>query len=218
MPEERFQIDTPRGPVSAALRVEDTSRTISVVAHGAGVDMDHPLMVGFAEGLEVSGMGSLRFNFPYMEAGRKAPDRPEVLLDSYRAAYEVAGERLPGKQRFACGKSMGGRIASLLVADGMPTDGLVFIGYPIHAPGKPDQRKTDHLSRIKARMLFLQGTRDPFAKPAAVEELIASLRPWARLHAVEGGNHSCVVRGASELETGRLLGGRAARFIQAADR
>jgi uncharacterized protein len=218
MVEERVEIATGKGPVAAAMRAMDASRAIAVVAHGAGVGMDHPLMVGFADGLEASGMASLRFNFPYMEQGRRAPDREDVLRESYRAAYEVAGERLPGKQRFAGGKSMGGRIASILVAEGMPADGLIFIGYPMHPPGKPDRRKTDHLSKIKARMLFLQGTRDPFARPEVVEEVIASLRPWARLHAVQGGNHSCVVPGTSELETGRLLGGRAARFIQAADR
>ncbi|HYU58413.1 MAG TPA: alpha/beta family hydrolase [Actinomycetota bacterium] len=215
---ERFTLETPRGPVSAAWHLPPGPRAIALVAHGAGVNMDHPLMVGFAEGLEVSGMAALRFNFRYMEEGRKAPDGEASLREVYRAANDWTQERFPGKLHFACGKSLGGRIASMLVADGMPTDGLVFIGYPLHAPGKPEKLRADHLERIRVRMLFLWGTKDPFARESALRPLIERLRPWARLHAVTGGDHSCVVRGVPEDETGRLLGGRAARFIQAAER
>jgi predicted alpha/beta-hydrolase family hydrolase len=189
-----------------------------VVAHGAGVSMDHPLMRGFSLGLEVSGMASLRFNFRYMEEGRKAPDPEASLRDVYGAVFEAAGAWLPDKGRFAAGKSLGGRIASMLVADGMEADGLVFIGYPLHPPGKPERLRTEHLQHVRVRMLFLQGTRDPFARQDILAEVIEGLRPWARLHLVEGGDHSCVLRGASPEETGHLLGGRTARFIQAGER
>jgi hypothetical protein len=113
---------------------------------------------------------------------------------------------------------MGGRIGSLVVADGLEVEGLVFLGYPLHPPGKFDRLRTEHLSGIRARMLFLQGTRDPFARPDLLEQAIADLQPWAKLHLVEGGDHSCVTRGQDPREAGSLLGGRAARFIQAADR
>ena len=219
VPEERITIETPRGPVSGALHVPSTVRSVAVVAHGAGVAMDAPILVAFSEGLEASGMASLRFNFRYMEEGRKAPDPEASLREVYQAAYEAAVERLPGKPVYACGKSMGGRIGSMVVADGaIQTEGLVFMGYPLHPPGKPERLRSEHLHRIKARMLFLQGSRDPFAKRELLEPLIQELKPWARLHVVEGGDHSCVVRGTSQEDTGRLLGGRAARFIQAADR
>lgn len=218
MPEERFAVETPRGAVSAALHLPDGPRAIVVVGHGAGVAMDHPLLRAFSEGLEVSGMASLRFNFRYAEEGRKAPDAEASLREVYRAAFDAAVERVAGKPVYASGKSMGGRIGSLLVADGLQVEGLVFIGYPLHPPGKFDRLRTQHLGRIRARMLFLQGSRDPFARTDLLERTIQELHPWARLHVVEGGDHSCVVRGQSPEEAGQLLGGRAARFIQAADR
>jgi predicted alpha/beta-hydrolase family hydrolase len=216
---ERITIETPRGPVSGALHLPNGVRAVAVVAHGAGVAMDAPLLVAFAEGLEASGMAALRFNFRYTEEGRKRPDPEASLREVYQAAYEAAVERVPGKPVYACGKSMGGRIGSMVVADGaIETEGLVFIGYPLHPPGKPERLRKDHLTNINARMLFLQGSRDPFARRELLEPLIEELKPWGRLHLVEGGDHSCVVKGVSQEETGRLLGGRAARFIQAADR
>ncbi len=216
---EPITIETPRGPVSGALHLPTGVRAVAVVAHGAGVAMDAPLLVAFAEGLEDSGMAALRFNFRYTEEGRKAPDPEASLREVYQAAYEAAVERVPGKPVYACGKSMGGRIGSMVVADGaIETEGLVFIGYPLHPPGKPERLRKDHLTKISARMLFLQGSRDPFARKEVLDPLIEELKPWARLHLVEGGDHSCVVKGVSQEETGHLLGGRAARFIQAADR
>jgi predicted alpha/beta-hydrolase family hydrolase len=218
MAEERITIDTPRGPVSGVLRTPDGARAMVVVAHGAGVAMDHPLLRAFSDGLEASGMASLRFNFRYTEEGRKAPDPEASLREVYRAALDDGISRLPGKPVYASGKSMGGRIGSLVVADGVEVEGLIFLGYPLHPPGKFDRLRTEHLERIRARMLFLQGTRDPFARPDLLKAAIDQLQPWAKLHLVEGGDHSCVVRGQTPEEAGHLLGGRAARFIQAADR
>jgi uncharacterized protein len=215
---EPLTIETPRGAVSGLLHLPAGSRAMAVVAHGAGVGMDHPIMAGFSEGLEASGMASLRFNFRYTEEGRKAPDPEASLREVYRAAFEAGTNRLPGKPAYACGKSMGGRIGSLLAADGeLGIEGLIFMGYPLHAPGKFDRLRTEHLARIGAPMLFLQGSRDPFARRDLLEAAIADLSPWARLHLVEGGDHSCMLRGADPRETGALLGARAAQFIQAAD-
>jgi predicted alpha/beta-hydrolase family hydrolase len=113
---------------------------------------------------------------------------------------------------------MGGRIASMAVAEGMPADGLLFLGYPLHPPGKPDRLRDEHLYRIRVPMLFLEGTDDPFARFDLLKDLTSKLGRWAVLHPVEGGDHSFRVRGARrpDEEIGRLLGSVAARFMQSA--
>src|SRR2546423_7149132 len=193
---------------------------ILVVGHGAGNDMDAPLLVGFTDGLAAAGVGSLRFNFPYKRQGRRAPDPAPVLRDALTAAFEEARGRSRGRPVFAGGKSLGGRIASLLVADGMPAAGLVFVGYPLHPPGKPERIRDDHLDRIEVPMLFLQGTSDPFARWDLVEAVCKRLGGRAALHPVKGGDHSFRVRGARmpDEEIGRALAGPAAEFMHRAQR
>jgi predicted alpha/beta-hydrolase family hydrolase len=210
-----IEIDTPRGVVSGAWTKGDP---VVVVAHGAGNDMDSPLLVGFAEGLGEAGVGSLRFNFRYKQQGRKAPDPPQVLRDVFTAAFEDAVRRAAGTQVFAGGKSLGGRIASLLVADGLGAAGLVFLGYPLHPPGKSDRPRDEHLDRIEAPMLFLEGTRDPFARWELIEQVCARLGERATLHAVEGGDHSFRVRGrrVPDEDIGRELAVVAAGFVRTA--
>lgn len=216
--EERLEIDTGHGTVSGLWAWEPHARAAIVIGHGAGVSMDAPFLAGFAANLNESTIGTLRFNFPYMEKGRRSPDPAPVLLDAFRAAFEAARERIGGKRLFAGGKSMGGRIASMAVADGMPATGLVFIGYPLHPPGKPDRLRDQHLYGIKAPMLFLQGTNDAFARFDLITDLTERLGRWAILHPVEGADHSFRVRGtkSDEVATGRLLASVAVRFIQTA--
>ncbi|MGN6379615.1 MAG: alpha/beta hydrolase family protein, partial [Gaiellales bacterium] len=113
-----------------------------VLAHGAGAGMRSPFMAGLAEGLAERGVTTLRFDFPYMAAGRRAPDRAPRLVESWRAAFAEAAERSPGVP-LAGGKSMGGRIASMAAADGMPAAGLVFLGYPLHPPGRPERMRDE---------------------------------------------------------------------------
>lgn len=215
MRERRLTIDTERGKVSAALTGSGKGAPIFVLAHGAGRDMEDPLLVGFAEALGAASVSCLRFNFPYRELGRKAPD-PEPVL---RAAWEAAFERGAGlgTPAWAGGKSLGGRIASMVVADGLPAAGLVFVGYPLHPPGKPERIRDAHLPSIRVPMLFLQGSKDPFARPDLLEKTLKRLGDRATLHAVEGGDHSFRVRGApkDDLGTGRSLGEIAARFMKA---
>jgi predicted alpha/beta-hydrolase family hydrolase len=179
--------------------------------------MESPLLVGFTEGLAEAGVGSLRFNFPYKEQGRRAPDPPPVLRDALTAAFDEAGRRAKGKPVFVGGKSLGGRIASLLVADGLSAAGLVFVGYPLHSPGKFERLRDEHLERIRAPMLFLQGTKDPFARWDLLEAVVARLGKRATLHPVEGGDHSFRVRGVKvpDGEIGRSLAEPAAAFIRA---
>jgi uncharacterized protein len=211
-------IETDRGPVSALWAWPPAARGAVVVAHGAGGDMQGALLEGFASCLYEATFGTLRFNFPYKEQGRKSPDASGVLLRTYASAVEAARSMVREKPVFVGGKSLGGRIASMAVADGLRADGLVFLGYPLHAPGKTEQLRDEHLYRIREPMLFLQGTEDPFARFDLVEALVDRLGRWAVLHPVEGGDHSFRVKGSrrDDAGTGRLLGSVAARFIQSA--
>ena len=164
-----------------------------VFAHGAGAGEDHPWMVRAAKGLAARGIRVLTFNFPYKEAGRNAPDPGAVLEEAFQSAWRGATRGATGRL-FAGGKSMGGRIASQAAARGLfepAASGLVFFGYPLHPPGKPDQRRDRHLPKIQLPMLFLQGTRDPFGSPEEMQALAAGL-PTATLRLIEGGDHSLV--------------------------
>jgi uncharacterized protein len=210
--EGRLSFDTPRGAVSGILT--GSGGPLLTLAHGAGNDMEAPLLGGFAEGLAAAGVACLRFNFPYAEQGRRGPDREPVLREAWAAAFEEG--RGHGDPVWAGGKSLGGRIASMMVADGsMPASGLVFVGYPLHPPGKPDRVRDGHLGDIAVPMLFLQGTADPFARWELLEASVGRLGDRAVLHPVEGGDHSFRVRGRpkDDAGTGSALGEAAARFI-----
>lgn len=213
MTEQRIRIETPKGPVSGVL-TGPAGAPLVVLAHGAGNDLDAPLLVGFAEGLASGEVACLRFNFPYREQGRRAPDPERVLREVWSAAFEHA--RTVTEEAWVGGKSLGGRIASMLVAEGLPARGLVFVGYPLHPPGKPERTRDAHLSEIEAPMLFVQGTGDPFARWDLIQESVRGLGDRATLHPVPGGDHSFRVRGEPKDDegTGRRLGAVAARFIR----
>jgi predicted alpha/beta-hydrolase family hydrolase len=164
-----------------------------IVAHGAGNDMENPLIVAFTDGLSRSGYPTLRFNFPYKELGKKAPDRPDVLERTWISAYEFFKKKTESISAgiVAAGKSMGGRIASQLVAEGrLPVDGLIFLGYPLHPPGRKDKLRDAHLYRIQIPMLFFAGTRDSLCDLGKLNHVLNKLKaPWA-LNVIEGGDHS----------------------------
>ena len=190
---------------------------VLVLAHGAGSGMRAPFMAGFAEGIGRLGVATLRFEFPYMQAGRRAPDRPQVLLDSWREAFAEGVERAAGRPVFAGGKSMGGRIASMAAAEGMAAAGLVFLGYPLHPPGRPEKIRDAHLDAVPSPMLFLQGSRDTFARPDLLAAVIARLGPRAHRVEVAGGDHSFRVPGGPRdgAVIGASLAEPAATFIRA---
>lgn len=175
--------------------------------------MTAPVLAGFAEALGDDGIGCLRFNFLYKERGKKAPDREPLLRGAWEAAFEQG--RTLGEPVWVAGKSLGGRIASLLVADGMPAAGIVFLGYPLHAPGKPERLRDEHLARAQVPMLFLQGDKDPFARWELLEPIVKRLGERAMLHRIPGGDHSFRVRGGprDDHAIGKELGGIAAGFI-----
>ena len=165
-----------------------------VFGHGAGGGKDHPWITRVADALEARGIRVVTFNFPYMEAKRGAPDRPPVLEAAFARVWTEAAAKATGPL-FAGGKSMGGRIASQVAAAGGFTPapaGLVFFGYPLHPPGKPEQRRDRHLPDITVPMLFLHGTRDPFGSAGEMQALAGTLGTLARLEVVDGGDHSLV--------------------------
>ena len=191
---------------------------VAAIAHGAGAGKEHPFLEGVAEGLAAGGVSALRFDFPYVAEGRRSPDRPPALVEAWRGALAEAALRAGGLPVVAGGKSLGGRMASMLAAEegsGFPARGLVFFGYPLHAPGRSDQPRDGHLSAVTVPMLFIQGTQDPLATFALMEALVRRLGPRARLHAVAG-DHSFRVRGARrpDGEIGRDLGAVGAAFAR----
>jgi predicted alpha/beta-hydrolase family hydrolase len=191
-----------------------------VVAPGAGSSFDHPFLVGFTRALHDAGVSTLRFNFPYREAGRRLPDRAPTAIGAWRAAVAAAAERSPGLPVWAAGKSFGGRMASMAVAEGMPAAGLVFLGYPLHPPGKPEALRDAHLYGIPVPMLFVQGTRDPFGSPAEFASVVEKIGAGATLQWIDKANHSFEVRGATRppAVVGGSLAAAVAEFIRAAGR
>ena len=170
-----------------------------VLAHGAGAGMAHPFMAAVAEALAQRGMATLRFQFPFMERGSKRPDSPPVAHAAVRAAVAEARRRLPGLPLFAGGKSFGGRMSSQAQAQA-PMEGvrgLVFIGFPLHAAGKPSQERAAHLLQVNCPMLFLQGTRDELADLALLRNVLDLLRDRATLKIFEDADHSFHVRARS---------------------
>ncbi len=186
----------------------DADTTI-ILAHGAGAGMDSPAMEAFARGLAGEDLRVVRFEFPYMQRRRDTgkrggPDRPPVLMESWRRAVATAG----GRRLVIGGKSMGGRIASM-VADDIGAHGLVCLGYPFHPPGRPEKLRTAHLADLKTRTLIVQGTRDTFGKPEEIEAY--ELSDAIEVVWLEDGDHSFKPRKAS----GRTLEQNVAEAIAA---
>jgi predicted alpha/beta-hydrolase family hydrolase len=155
-------------------------------------------MVAMAKAIASRGIEVVTFDFLYAAVGRRAPDRNDVLEATWRAALEAVRARSPrGARRIlAGGKSMGGRIASQIAAqDDVDVAGLVLLGYPLHPPGRPDKLRTLHLPRVRAPMLFVQGSRDAFGTPQELAPVLEGLAPAPRLYVVEGGDHSFALRG-----------------------
>lgn len=190
---QQFALDVPgSGRVDALLRAPDRPAACLVLAHGAGAGMRHRFLAGIAEGLAQHGVATLRFDFPYMQQGSKRPDAPKVAHAAIRAAVAEAARRLPGVPLFAGGKSFGGRMTSQAQAIEPLRDvrGIVFLGFPLHAPRQPATQRAAHLAQVKLPILFLQGTRDPLADLGLIRDVAAGLGERATLHVVDGGDHS----------------------------
>jgi uncharacterized protein len=175
---------------SLSVYSSESPRAAVVLAHGAGAGQKSPFMVAFARGMAARGISAATFDFPYMTARRKVPDKAPVLEQCWSEAIQAARAEFGTRALVIGGKSMGGRIASHVAAqDQTGLAGLVFLGYPLHPPGKPDQRRDAHLPRIEAPMFFVQGTRDAFGTSSEIAALLPTLQ-HATLHEVAGGDHS----------------------------
>ena len=197
----KFEIEVDQyGSVTAlAYDAKKRARVTLLLGHGAGADQMSEFMVRFAEGLAERGIDVVTFNFLYTEEGRRAPDTKGKLEACYRAATAAASKRKKGNKLAIGGKSLGGRIASQVAAGVEGLSGLVFLGYPLHPPGKPDQLRADHLAKIRAPLLFVQGSRDPFGTPDELRPITKKFKPQATIYAIEGGDHSFKVPKSSLL-------------------
>ena len=177
-----------------------------VLAHGAGAGQSHPFMVRYARGLSAHGIDVVTFDFPYMAAGRKAPDRAPVLEQAFREAIDAAVARpeLSTTRLFIGGKSMGGRIATHLAVpaggaassgedNARPLEGVIALGYPLHPPGGGKQDRVSHLFQTRVPILIVQGTRDNFGGPDDLRAALGDRAPHVSIHTVEGGDHSFAV-------------------------
>ena len=173
-----------------------------ILAHGAGNDMHNPLLLVLSEGLAEAGWLTLRFNFPYKDKGRKAPDSQQVLVQTWQGVYRFLAHHADfGTDTIvAAGKSMGGRVASQMAADGLlPVQRLVFLGYPLHAPGKRDALRDAHLYRIQMPMLFFAGTRDTLCELELLHMVLKRLEASWTLEVIEGGDHSFLLPATSDV-------------------
>jgi predicted alpha/beta-hydrolase family hydrolase len=178
--------------VSALWLRPDDARAALALAHGAGAGMRHAFLESIAMRLADRGVATLRYQFPYMEQGVRRPDPPARLCACVRAAMELAAKQADGLPLFAGGKSLGGRMTSTAAAQSpLPgVRGLVFLGFPLHAAGRPGSERGAHLREVGLPMLFLQGTRDALADLELLKPLCASLGARTTLHVVAGGDHS----------------------------
>jgi len=193
---KELKLDIERiGSVSAILMQPDNVRGCYVLAHGAGADMRHSFMDKVAAGLADRGIATFRFNFPYMEKKQGRPDQPVVAHAAIGAAVEEAARLCPGLKLVAGGKSFGGRMTSQAQSKApLPgVKGLAFLGFPLHADNKPSTERAEHLARVDIPMLFLQGTRDRLADLGTLKPVVKALGPKAKLHEIEGGDHSFAV-------------------------
>jgi len=170
----------------------ESPRFAYILAHGAGAGMRHPFLESIARLLHDRGIATLRYEFPYMEQKKSRPNPPAVCVARVREAVQRARTEWPGLPLIAGGKSFGGRMTSTAQAE-EPLDGVVglaFLGFPLHPPGKPSTSRADHLYQVSVPMLFLQGTRDEFAKLDRLTEVCDRLAPRATLRLIEEGDHS----------------------------
>jgi len=218
--ELRFAVGERAGEVSGLLLRPDGARLLYVLAHGAGAGMRHPFLESISQGLAERSIATLRYQFPYMEQRARRPDPPAVAAATVRAAVMEAARVAPGLPLVAGGKSFGGRMTSTAQAEApLPgVRGLVFLGFPLHPPGRPGDSRAEHLARVQIPVLFLQGTRDEFAELKLLQPVVKRLGERATLHLVEGGDHSFHVLKRSGRTDTEVMGELAGRIADWAGR
>jgi uncharacterized protein len=222
------QVELDRGGSVTARRYGGgpSPSALLVLAHGAGAGQSSDFMAGFASALAARGLDVVTFNFPFTERGKRLPDPQPVLEACYRAvlAQVVAGPAGGALPLFIGGKSLGGRMASQLAAardvDEAATDawwdrlrGLVFLGYPLHPPGKPQQVRVSHLPHIVHPILVVQGAKDAFGTPDELRLFFDVLQAPCEIYTVEQGNHSLEVPKRSGLSQAAVFGAAQDRIV-----
>lgn len=187
-----IRVTVPPGEVSAVFMLPENATHVLVLAHGAGANMRHATMQAIAEQLAEVGIATLRYNFPYMQAGRPRVDSPEVSADTVRAAVAAAHKEAPGLPLLAGGHSFGGRMTTTAASES-PIEGLkgiVLFSFPLHMPDKPSIKRAEHLASVTVPMLFLSGTRDKLADLDLLKPVIEKLGDLATLHLLDTADHS----------------------------
>jgi predicted alpha/beta-hydrolase family hydrolase len=192
MPDKKLKIAV-EGAAVSALRTEPAKRGkwTFVYAPGAGSNLHDPFGAYAARELSSRGITVVRFQFPYQEAGKSGPDRPPVLESTWRAVIDAVHE--PRRKICVGGRSMGGRIASMVAADGPPVDALALFAYPLHPPGKPDNARVEHLPKLKLPAIFISGTNDAFGSPEELRTAAKKVR-GSKTHFLEGADHGFAVK------------------------
>ncbi|HWI31709.1 MAG TPA: alpha/beta family hydrolase [Microbacterium sp.] len=200
--EVRLPVDLPGGTVevSAAYGRPDEAWATIAIAHGAGAGYGHPFMTGFARGMRAQGAATLRFNFAYIEAGRRMPGPATHAIAAWRAAFAFAVARSEGEPVWVSGKSYGGRMGSMAVAEGLEAHGreaagLVYLGYPLHPPGDPQKARVAHLPGIRVPQLFVSGANDPFVAPHEQLEAAVAACQDASIAWIADAGHSFDIKG-----------------------
>ncbi len=183
---------TQKAAISSVWLIPDQYQAVLIIAHGAGRNMNSVFVSQIHEGIAKHNILTVKFNFPYMEQGLKAPNTPHVLEETWQKVIDTVIEKtgVNRKQIFLSGKSMGGRYATILACKEDLYAGIILYGYPLHAPGKPNKPRFDQLKVIHEPMLFFQGTRDSLCQLKVLTPLLETISPTPTLHVIEGGDHS----------------------------
>lgn len=202
------------GSVTVRLREPDGGggEPVVLLAHGAGTGQDHPLIVGLAEALAATGLAVATFAYPFTEVGRRRPDPPARLLEVHSTVLEWTATAT-GRQVVMAGRSMGGRMATMLAAEGAATVGLVLYAYPLHPAGRPDRLRVDHLPAVGVPMLFFQGSRDALSRPELFDRHVRPL-PTVTVVDLDGADHSFRVPGTPPAEINRRLAAATSDWIR----
>jgi len=202
---EEFTFETPDAGAVRAIWL-DAPDAVLAFAHGAGAGMRHRFMESVAERFAARGVATLRYEFPYITAGRRLPPPARMLTPVARAAVNRAGERAGTRTLWAGGKSMGGRVTSMAAAEApLGVDGLLFLGFPLHPAGRPGTERAAHLAELDVPLRFVSGTRDALARPDLLAGVMADLAPRAEAHTVEAADHGFDVLVRSGRTTDEVL-------------
>jgi len=214
----QFEISEKAGTVNGILTEPPDAKALLLLAHGAGAGMQHKTMQLIADCLAEENIATLRFNFSYIEKGRKSPDSSKIAQETIRNVVLKANEFAKGLPLFAGGKSYGGRMTSSAAADeALPdVEGLIFFGFPLHPPGKPSADRAAHLHQVNLPMLFLQGTRDNLARMELIRQVTTDIKN-AHLEVIEGADHSFHLKksaGKSDEEVMRKIAGKVSSWME----